>query len=412
MQAYTARQPILNRKQSLVGYEIFFRDGPLNSFPDIDDHVATSKLIARTELHQGISVISGGKRAFVNFSEKSLLEGLPKLLPPDSVMIEILETVEPTDEVYQAVLHLKKCGYQIALDDFSYKTSWNRFIKLADLIKFDIKLTPLESIGETIEIIKKLSNREGKRRIRLLAEKVETQEQFALAKKMNFDFFQGYFFCKPEMLKSKDYESNEHLLLSLNREMMSEYINNKKVTQIFSQDANLTNKLLAYVNSGVLPVRQEISSISQALAYLGEGEIRKIATLLVTSVLANDKPSELTRMCCIRGKFAEIIVGSNHRKLADSAFLAGMFSLLDAILDKPLDEIIERLCLSKEIKDGLLHPDSDQPIATSLRIIKLLECANWQLAKLESEKANLNYQFVSASLNQASRWVDLHQRSL
>jgi len=411
MQVYTARQPILNGKGTLVGYEIFFRDGPKNSFPDIDDHVATSKLIASTELTEGIKVISGGKRAFVNFSEKSLLEGLPKLLPPEEVVIEILESVEPSDEVYEAILHLKKLKYIIALDDFVYSKKWNRFLKLVSLIKFDIIETPLESISSTIEKIKEISGRTGRDRIRLLAEKVETPQEYKLAKTMGFDYFQGYYFCKPEMLKSTDSESNEFLLLSLNREMIREVIDYKKVAKIFAQDATLTKKLLTYVNSGILPIQREISSIAQALSYLGEDKLKKIACLLVTSVIASCKPPELTRMSCIRGRFAELVVGRNHKRLADSAFLAGMFSLLDAILDKPLPEIIGRLPLSNEIKQALLNPDSTDPIPTTIRIIKLLEGANWELAQLESEKANLNYQFVSSTLNESSTWVDKHQKS-
>jgi EAL and modified HD-GYP domain-containing signal transduction protein len=203
MTSYIARQPIVNRNQLLVGYELFFREGPNNFYPNIDDHLATSTLIARTEKNDGILTISNGKRAFINFSERSLLNGLPKLLTPNSVIIEILETVRPTDKVYQALQHLRALGYELALDDFRYTPKWDRVIRLVSLIKFDISATPLNSLSDTIELIKKLTFRNSQIRIRFLAEKIEKQEDFTLAKSMGFDYFQGYFLFKPEMLQMK-----------------------------------------------------------------------------------------------------------------------------------------------------------------------------------------------------------------
>jgi len=147
MKVYTARQAILNRKENVVAYELLYRGGPENFFPQIDPHKATSKLIIRTHLNQGIGLITDNKPALINFPEESILSCLPLILPPKQVMIEILETVSPSDEVYQACKVLYHQGYHLALDDFVYKPEWNRFFNLMKLIKFDIQATSLSELS-------------------------------------------------------------------------------------------------------------------------------------------------------------------------------------------------------------------------------------------------------------------------
>ena len=291
-EVYTARQAIFNRKQNVVAYELFFRDGPENFFPNVDAHEATSKLIARTHLNDGIKPVTSNKQALINFSEESILKGLPKLLCPTEIVIEILETVSPSEEVYQACLDLYRAGYKLALDDFVYSPEWKRFLPLVKMIKFDIMQTPLDRIQPLVDKLKEKKV--------LLAEKVETKAEFDKAKKMGFKFFQGYYFCKPEMQKQRDSESNQHILLLLQREGVREHLNLNKVAQLFEQDSNLAYKLLRYINSGAFKLTKKISSIKQALVYLGEAQVRRMISLVTTSVLANDKPAELTKMCVIR----------------------------------------------------------------------------------------------------------------
>ena len=177
MKVFTARQAILNRKEQVIAYELLFRDGPENLFPQIDAHEATSKLIIRTHLNEGIRPMTGGKPALINFSEESLLCGLPLLLPSDQIMIEILEDTNPSEEVYQACRELYHKGYSLALDDFIYKPEWGRFLNLVKLIKFDLMQTPLEKIAPLVEKLK------TRKKLKLLAEKVETKEEVVPPKK-------------------------------------------------------------------------------------------------------------------------------------------------------------------------------------------------------------------------------------
>ena len=398
---YAARQAIFNTKQNVVAYELFFRDGPENFFPNIDAHEATSKLIARTFLNEGLKPMTSNKQALINFSEKSLLLGLPYLLNPSEIVIEILETVSPSDEVYAACLAFYKAGYKMALDDFVYKPEWNRFISLVKLIKFDIRETPLSSIEV---IVRKLKDKKI-----LLAEKVETKEEFIQAKSMGFSFFQGFFFAKPEMQKKRDSESNEHILFLLQRESLRKIINNDKIASLFEQDANITYKLLRFINSGTFKLLKPITSIKQALIYLGDTQVRRIVSLITTSVLANNKPAELTKMCIIRARFCEAMMERVHPTYMESAFLTGMFSLLDAILDKPIKEIIEELPLSDDIVECLTEIGCHSPIAIALRIVNHLEKGEWHLTDIEAKKLKLNYKIASNCYREAVIWSDFQE---
>lgn len=395
---YTARQAIFNKQQNVVAYELFFRDGPENVFPDVDAHDATSKLIVRTHLNDGIKPFTSNKQALINFSEESLLNGLPYILNPQEIVIEILETVRPTDEVYSACLELYRAGYKLALDDFVYEAKWKRFLSLVKLVKFDILVTPLDSIEP---LIKKLKHKKA-----LLAEKVETKEEFIKAKKMGFRFFQGYFFCKPEMKKCRDVESNHHNLLLLQREGLRCELNYPTIASLFERDSSLAYKLLRYINGGTFQLNIPISSIKQALVYIGELQVRRMISLVVTSVLASDKAPELTKMCIIRARFCELVVKKAAPGLVEPAFLCGMFSLLDAILDKPLENIIDNLPLSQEIVEALTDALCQTPIAIALRTIKLLERNKWHDTEKEASKLCLNYKDVSNFYRSAIIWSD------
>ena len=349
MKVYSARQAILNRKENVVAYELLYRGGPENIFPNIDPHKATSKLVMRTHLSQGLSVVTSGKPALINFSEESILTGLPLILPPKEVMIEILETVTPSDEVYQACLTLYHQGYHLALDDFVYKPEWNRFLKLVKLIKFDIQATPLDEISPLINKLRKRKN------LKILAEKIETKAEFLQAKKLGFHFFQGYYFCKPEMSENQEIDSSHAVLVNLMQECLRMQLNINTLSDLFARDVGLSFKLFKYINSGVLPLTQKVTSIKNALVYLGEVETKKLILLLSAGILAKDKPQELIRIAIVRAKFCELMTEKAMPELADAGFMVGLFSLLGAILDAPLEKILATLPLAPEVVSALTH---------------------------------------------------------
>ena len=401
MKVYTARQAILNHKKNVVAYELLFRDGAENFFPNIDPHEATAKLIMRTHLNDGLMPITNGKPALINFCQESLLKKLPLLLPKNQVMIEILETVEPTDEVYNVCRQLYHQGYHLALDDFIYKPQWARFFNLVKMVKFDLLQTPLSTVAPLVEALKKRKN------IKLLAEKVETQEEFDQAKEMGFSFFQGYFFCKPEMREKRDVDGNRLMLLQLYQEAMKKPLNVGALSQYFERDVGLSYKLLRFINSGVIPISQEIYSIKQALVYLGDEKTRKFIMLLTTAMLAEKKPKELVRMAIIRAKFCEMSAKIAFPALAEPAFLLGLFSLLDAILDQPMEHILNTLSLSEDI-EAALSERSKTPLGVLIKMVRLFESGQWYHTENEAKKINLNYKQISEHYKESVVWADAY----
>ncbi|EWH11761.1 hypothetical protein DS2_03020 [Catenovulum agarivorans DS-2] len=397
---YTARQPIFNRKQNVVAYELLFRDGPDNIFPqNVDATQATSRLLVRTHFSQGIERITNNKPALINFSETCLLKELPLLLPKNKIVIEVLECVEPTGQILAMFKKLYHAGYHIALDDFIYDAQWQPFFKYVKLVKFDLQHTGIQAAQTHMDEI-----RRHRKDCRFLAEKVEDHQMFEQAEAAGFNFFQGYFFCKPEMYASSEIESNKRILIALYKELMREELNFNKITQYFEQDLNLSFKLLRFINSGLLPITQKMQSIRKAIVYLGENEMRRLIALLTTSVLSYDKPRELIQVATIRARFCELMMHKNTPSLREHAFLAGLFSLLDAILDQPLEQILHTLPLSEEIIEALTT-QHQTPIKIALSTIQLFEQGSWHLTTMEAMKLKFSYEDICGFYQQAVDWA-------
>ena len=403
MNVFIARQAILNRKKQVSAYELFFREGQVNAYPEnTNHHVATSKLIGRTYFNKGIKPFTSGKRALINFSEESLLKRLPFLLPKDEILIEVLEDVEPSDKVFSVCQELVKSGYSIALDDFVYKPEWKRFLTVVRVIKFDIQQTSLDEIEPLI------SELLAKTRIKLLAEKVETHAEYKQAVELGFHLFQGYYFCKPEMKQSQELESTQMLLVMLFNEVSKPNINHKKVIELLERDCNLVYKVLCYVNSGIFPIKGKITSVKQAITYMGELQLKELISLFFTAVLAQEKPPELIQICATRAKFCESIINEISPKFCDQAFMVGMFSLIDAILDIPMRDVTERLSLDDAICETLHDEDdiSQSPISMALRTIKYLERGSWHQSEREAMKLRVPVETVNKHYQAAIEWAE------
>ncbi len=399
MRVYTARQAILNRKQHVVAYELLYRDSPENIFPNIDPHEATAKVVMQTHLNQGLAPITDHKPALINFGEQSLIDGLPLLLPKKQVMIEILETVTPSDQVFQACKALYHQGYHLALDDFVYRPEWSRFFNLIKLIKFDIQLTPLEKIAPLIAKIKQ------RKKLKILAEKVETKEEFEQAKSLGFNYFQGYYFCKPEMGTSSDLETNQPILLNLMQESLRTPININKIAAYFEHDSSLSYKLLKFVNSGILPITQQMDSIKKAVIYLGDLQIKKLILLMATGIIAANKPKELTRIAIVRARFCELIALKVLPGQSEACFIVGLFSLLDAMLDKPLAEVLTNLSLADEVMQALV---STKPslLKYVLETVKAYEQGSWFKTKTAAEMINIDYDLLADYYKNSVIWAN------
>lgn len=382
MYFYAARQPILDRNKQLVGYELLFRDGVDNVFPDIDGDEATSRLIEGSQFNFGLEDLTDNKPAYINFTLETLQKGYPTLLGKDQIVVEILETIQPGKRLLAIVKDLKQKGYTLALDDYIHQPVWRHFYPFIDIIKIDFLNCEVDTIHSIIEEIKPYPH------IKLLAEKVETYEKYQLALDLGFTYFQGFFFSKPEMVQSKTLPPSEIALAELLYETSTVEVNLKKITDVFERDVNLSYKLLRYSNSAAFKRRAEISTIKQALIVLGAAEIKKFLSLLFAAQVAGDKPAELIRLSLTRARFTELLA-INHSKLKDTgmAFLTGMMSLMDAILDEDMESVMNKLPLSNDIKLALLE---DQGLlAQYLRLVKLYEQANWQGANAIKDELGL-----------------------
>lgn len=398
MYFYVARQPILDAEKQLFGYELLFRDGVDNVFPDIDENEATTRLIEGSQFNLGLEHLTGNKPAFINFTLDTILKNYPTMLPPEKIVVEILETVTPSKKLLAAVKNLHEQGYVLALDDYEHKPVWRHFYPYIEFIKIDLRAMSLEEVKQVM-----LDVREFKH-IKFLAEKVETLEEFEQCKALGFTYFQGYFFFKPEIVKTKNLSPNQLILAELLAETSSEHIDLAKVTQIFERDINLAYKLLRYSNSSIFKRRGDISTIKQAIVSLGQYELKKFLSLLFTASVNNGKPQELLKLSMVRARFCEKLADSD--KVCDSsmAFLTGMLSLIDAILDEDIKTLMEKLPLSIEIKNALV--DNQGQLATFLQLAKSYERGQWEQELELEESLNLSGEQVPNIYTESITWAN------
>lgn len=405
MYFYAARQPILNRDKELIGYELLFRDSLENVFPNINEDEATSRLIEGSQLSLGLEDMTGDKPAFINFTLETLVKGYAKTLGTNEVVVEILETVQPGKRLLAAVKELKELGYTIALDDYKHAPVWRHFYPFVDIIKIDWIDTSIEQIKEIIEQTKDFPS------IQFLAEKVETPEQFEQAMELGFHYFQGFFFAKPEVVQSRALAPNEMTLAELLYETSSPEMDLKKVTEVFERDVNLSYKLLRYSNSAAFKRRAEISTIKQALVVLGAEELKRFLSVLFTAQVASDKPPELMRLSLTRAKFAEILSEqAGQYQESSKAFLTGMLSLIDGILDQSMESVLEKLPLSEEIKLAILKREGR--LAEYLGLVEAYEKAMWDEANEIKAQLKLNADEIPAAYHDALQWANIQMDAM
>jgi c-di-GMP phosphodiesterase len=350
-QIFIGRQPIFDSKLKVAGYELLFRSADVEEYDGLDGDKATSQVINNALMEIGLDDIIGENPAFINFTKELLINGLAELLPPDRVVLEILETVEVDDELIEGVKKLADAGYVIALDDFTFSDEWMPLIELAQIIKFDVMEHNLESIKSQLQKF------EG-RNIKLLAEKVETQEEYNVLKDEGFDYFQGYFFSKPDVISHKALGSDSISLLQLISQIQKPDIEVNEIEKLISQDVSLSYKLFRCVNSAAFGLKSKMNSIKQAVVYLGIQRLKNWVCLLAMTGNPN-KSSELIQVGLVRAKMCELIANENDLPDKDSFFVVGLFSILDAILDQPLVEVLKKMPLDDALNNALIDNDGE-----------------------------------------------------
>ncbi|ATW23411.1 EAL and HDOD domain-containing protein [Candidatus Formimonas warabiya] len=351
MEAFVARQPIMDRQQRVTFYELFFRSGLENFFDGTEYDKATADVIVNSFFVIGIKKLTGGKRALVNFTENLLINDIASILPPNLIGIEILETVEPSDDVIAACKKLKQMGYFLVLDDFVFEDRLMPLVKLADIIKVDFLNT---TMADKISLVKRFGNKHTK----FLAEKLEGQEDFEFAFNLGYSYFQGYYFSKPDIVVQRDIPSFKINYLMLLKEITKPVreLNFDLMEMIIKRDISISYKLLKYINCIGFQCIYRIKSIKHALVLLGQKEVMKWISLYILKGLGNDKPDVLMLISISRARFCELLAPlGGLEKHSFELFLMGMFSMIDALMDQPKPLILESLPISDEVKNVLLE---------------------------------------------------------
>ena len=408
MNSYLARQPIFNNRKNIVAYEMLYRKDETNSFPvGVSGEKATSILLINSFFDADVFSMSNNKPVFINFSSIEMLKKLMNFLPVKNIYIEILENLEPTEELYQLLKELFKKGYRFVLDDFIYTEKWDRFFKFIKIVKFDIRETGIEAIEPIVKKIKKTKTK-------VLAEKVETYEEFRQAKRLGFNFFQGYFFAKPEVLANEADPYKNTTILRLYRELLKEFLDYDKVAGIMHTDSSIALKFIKYVS--YLKRRKNkdlddehvksIQSLKAAIAYIGEENTRNFIFLVATAELTFNKPQELQKLSVIRAKFSETVARkSNLRHLAEGAALTGLFSCLEALLDTKMEVLLQKINLDKKIKDALIKHENEYYQFIELFIA--YENGDWDTVNKISDEIQLVSDIKYDYMN-AVHWTDQH----
>jgi EAL and modified HD-GYP domain-containing signal transduction protein len=347
---FIGRQPVLDAKQRVWGYELLFRSSAENRASFSDAQAATSQVILNALVEFGLQQVIGTGRGLVNLPREFLLSDHTDLLPPSQIVLEILEDVEIDDELIAGVKRLRDLGYSIALDDYTFEPRWAPLIELADIIKVEVPaISPdeLQNLGERINELKI-------RGITLLAEKVETKEEFDAYRKLGFDLFQGYFFSKPNVIQGSRIPGSRMQVLRLVAELNKEDPDLSDLEVHIAANVDLSYKIMRLLNSARYSLPRQIDSIKQAVVMLGTQQLRTLATMVAISGI-DDKPSELVMMSLVRGRMCELLASRERSAAASSAFTVGMLSTLDALLDRPLEEVLGELPLVDEVRSALLE---------------------------------------------------------
>lgn len=391
---YVARQPIMTREEQVFGYELLFRDGVENYFcaPDQD---AASRSTLDSSILMGLDVLCGNRRAFVNCTREVLLKDYMTLLPSSQAVVEILETVTPDDQVLAACHRLKEAGYMIALDDFVVDDPREVLADLVDIIKVDLKRTSQEDAAKMVQ-------RFGPWRCRMLAEKVETREEFFAARKAGFLYFQGYFFQKPEVMSTREIPSNQLNYVRMLQAVSREELDPREIEKLIKTEASLCYRLLRYMNSAAFGFVNEIHSVRHALSLLGEREVRRWVRLVATLAAGQKKSSELVLAALGRGRFCELLSPKVQHGGSD-LFLLGLFSLMDTLLETPMKVLLANVPVDQETKAALLGGTGR--LAPIYHLMVARETGEWKDSAEFAIQLHLSESEVAEAYWQAMQWA-------
>jgi EAL and modified HD-GYP domain-containing signal transduction protein len=345
---FVARQPIFDRQMTVIGYELLYRDRHSETADVQDNDAATRQTLMHSLIEFGLTELVGDSKAFVNLGPEFIFGGFPFTEYKDRLVLEVLESIKIDMALVRAVGDLRNQGYTIALDEVYIRPEVELLFPVADIVKLDLTLIEPQQLPDAIALVRQHKH------LKIVAEKVEQPDVLKRCMDLGFDYFQGFFFAKPAVLTTSRAADSRLAVLRLIAELQNPNVSISEIERLIKQDVSLRFKLLKYINSAMTGVATEIASVRQAITLLGLDRIRVLATLLGLSH-ANNKPHELLVTALVRARTCELV--GQKLRLADpsSLFVVGLFSLLDAMMDQPIETLLGQLPLAEPIREAILH---------------------------------------------------------
>lgn len=390
---FIGRQPIFDRNLNIYAYELLFRgSGESFSANFRDGDSATSKVIMNAFVDIGLEKIVGPHFAFINLTRVFISNPDLIVAPPDQIVLEILEEIEPSEKILNTLRVLKQMGHTIALDDFIYHDKFEPFIELADIVKLDILALSEDEIREHAEYLKR-------HKVKLLGEKIETYEEFEFLKTLGFDYFQGYFFSRPSIVQGKAITPNQLTVLELISKINNPDVELDDLSRLISNDVSLSHKVLRFINSPMSGLRTSVDSIQQAVVMLGLTTIKNWVTILALAT-GSEKPKALTVTALVRACCCESLARASKLSKPEGYFTVGLLSALDALMDRPLPELLNELPLSDSSKSALIEFKGD--CGDALKCTLAMETGDYANIKFNSMEARSLYDIYLDSV----QWAD------
>ena len=389
---FVGRQPIYRTKVSVFAYELLFRSSMVNQADFVDGDLATARVVMNTFVEIGIHQLASDLPIFINATRGFLVKGYLRALPKERVVLEVLEDIRPDEEILEALNDLSSSGYTIALDDFVFHQELLPLVSLADIVKVELPSCNRELLPEHIRRLREYD-------VRLLAEKVETHEDFDFCKSVGFDYFQGFFFSKPLIITGQEIPASRMAALSLVARLNSPEVDFDEVESMICMEPSLCYKLLRFVNSVVCSPSQRIDSIRQAAVMLGLRRIRTFATLVLMASMSHSKPKELIVVALTRAKMCEILAKVSCNERCDTFFTIGLLSVMDALIDKPMTEVLGLLPLSTEVGDAILHHAG--VLGSALNCVEQYERGHWERVAFD----RLQPRVITDAYIEATAWA-------
>lgn len=368
------RQPIFDRTLNVFAYELLWRaNSESNAANVVDGDQATTDVVLNALMEIGLDRITGNHLAFINLTKNFIQGDYPLPETSNRLVLEVLEDIEITDKILHGIKKFTKQDYIMHWMHFIFHPGLEPLVELADIIKIDIMALSQDELESHVQKLSKYP-------VKLLAEKIETQQEFEFTFQLGFDYFQGYFLTRPNIVSGKKIPVNQMAVMQLLAELAKHHVTNSELEQLIQNDVTLSYRILRYINSAQYNIQREIESISQAIMMLGHDTLLQLANLLILSRIDN-KPQELIMTALIHAKMSELLALEKNIKDTTPFFTAGLFSVIDALMDQTMDDALSMIPLSESLRVALLEHKGE--IGTVLKCVLAYDRADWKQASLE-----------------------------